>query len=146
MSEGLLLDQVDLRIGEEVISCHMPLMIILRIRREMDLGGCTEDMNQTKKTVRFRWTECLKEDFIYTLCDDSSVLCIQGIQSSLQRGELNNVVKILDFMVKRAGAKMRQYTGKNRDKCHWLDEECSENKRMLRRALRGCKEKTKKAE
>jgi hypothetical protein len=33
-SEGLLLDLVDYRVGEEVISCHMPLTIILR----MDLG------------------------------------------------------------------------------------------------------------
>jgi hypothetical protein len=83
-------------------------------------------MKKTKKIVRFRCTECTKDDFMYTLCDDSSVLCIQGIQSSLQRGEVNNVVKILDFMVKRAGAKMRQYTGRNWDKCHWFDEECSE--------------------
>jgi hypothetical protein len=50
----------------------------------------------------------------------------KGIQSSLQRGEVNNIVKILGFMVKRAGAKMRQYTGRNWDKCHWFDEECSE--------------------
>jgi hypothetical protein len=51
------------------------------------------------------------------------------------------------FVVKTAGAKMRQYTGRNRDKCHWFDEECNENKRMLRRALRDFKAKTmKKAE
>jgi hypothetical protein len=67
----------------------------------MELGGCTVEMNQTKKVGRFRWTECMKEGFMYTLCDDSSVLCIQGIQSHLQRGEVNNVVKILDFMVNR---------------------------------------------
>jgi hypothetical protein len=75
MSEGLLLALVDFRIGEEVISCHVPLTIILRMGREMDLGGCTVVMNQTKKIVRFRWTKCINEDFMYTLCDDSSVLC-----------------------------------------------------------------------
>jgi hypothetical protein len=73
MSEGLLLDLVDFKIGEEVISFHMPLTIILRMGREMDLGGCTVEMNQTKNIVRFRWTEYMKEDFMYTLCDDSSV-------------------------------------------------------------------------
>jgi hypothetical protein len=109
--------------------------------RKMDLGGCTVEMNQSKKTVRFRWTECMKEDLMYTLCDDNSVLYILGIQSFLQRGEVNNVVKILGFMVKRAGAKMRQYTGRNRDKCHWFDEECSENKRMLGRAWEDFKAK-----
>jgi hypothetical protein len=82
--------------------------------RKMDLGGCKVEMNQSKKTVRFRWTECMKEDLMYALCDDNSVLYILGIQSFLQRGEVNNVVKILGFMVKRAGAKMRQYTGRNR--------------------------------
>jgi hypothetical protein len=93
------------------------------------------------KIVRFRWTESMKEDLMYILCDDNSVLCIQEIQSSLQRGEFNNVVKILGFMVKTAGAKMRQYTGRNRDKFHLFDEECNENKRMLRRALRDFKAK-----
>jgi hypothetical protein len=48
-SEGLLLDLVDFRIGEEVISCHMPLTIILRMGREVDLGGCTVEMKQTKE-------------------------------------------------------------------------------------------------
>jgi hypothetical protein len=36
---------------------------------------------------------------------------------------------------------MRQYTGRNRDKCHSFGEECSENKRTLRRALRDFKAK-----
>jgi hypothetical protein len=31
--------------------------------------------------------------------------------------------------------------GRNRDKCHWFDEKCSEIKRMLRRALRDFKAK-----
>jgi hypothetical protein len=57
------------------------------------------------------------------LCNDSSVLCIQGINSSLQSGEVNNVERILDFMVKRAGVKMRQYVGKYRDNFHWFHEE-----------------------
>jgi hypothetical protein len=75
----------------------------------LELGGCTVEMNQTKKIIRFRWRECMKEDFMYTLCDDNNVLCIQGIQSSIQRDKVNNVVKILDFMVKRPGVKIRQY-------------------------------------
>jgi hypothetical protein len=75
------------------------------------------------------------------LCNDSSVLCIQGINSSLQSGEVNNVERILDFMVKRAGVKMRHYVGKYRDNFHWFYEDCSENKRMLRRALRDFKVK-----
>jgi hypothetical protein len=34
MSEGLLLDLVDFRVGEEVISCHMSLTIKLRMGRD----------------------------------------------------------------------------------------------------------------
>jgi hypothetical protein len=67
----------------------------------------------------------MKEDFMHTLCDDSSVLCIRGIQISLQTGEVNSVVRILVFMVKRAGVKMRQYIGRYGDNFHWFDEECS---------------------
>jgi hypothetical protein len=51
----------------------------------------------------------MKEDFMYTLCDDSNALCIQGIQNFIQRDKVNNAVKILDFMVKRAGVKIRQH-------------------------------------
>jgi hypothetical protein len=47
-------------------------------------------------------------------------------------------------VVKSAGVKMRQYIGRNRNTCHWFDEEYSDNKRMLRRALRDFKAKSEK--
>jgi hypothetical protein len=75
-----------------------------------------------------------------TLNDNSSVLYIHGIQSSLQRDEVNNVVDILYFMVKRAGAKMRQSGGNHRGSGHWFDEECVESKRKSRKAQRVFKE------
>jgi hypothetical protein len=79
---------VDFKIGEEVISFHMPLTIILRMGREMDLGGCTVEMNQTKNIVRFRWTECMKEGFMYTLCDDSSVYLYRGFKVPYREARL----------------------------------------------------------
>jgi hypothetical protein len=39
-------------------------------------------------------------------------------------------------MVKRAGAKMRQYGGNHWGNRHWFDEECIESKQKLRKALR----------
>jgi hypothetical protein len=70
------------------------------------------------------------------LNDNSSVLCIHGILSLLQRDEVNNVINILYFMVKRAGAKMRQSGGNHRGNQHWFDEECTESKWKLREALK----------
>lgn len=46
--------------------------------------------------------------------DKSGVLCTYGIQSQLQRDDVNEVVNILHFMVKRAGAKMRQSSRNHR--------------------------------
>jgi hypothetical protein len=75
-----------------------------------------------------------------TLNDNSSVLCIHGIQSLLQRDEVNNGVNILYFMVERAGAKLRQSGGNHKGNRHWIDEECTESKWKSRKALRVFKE------
>jgi hypothetical protein len=63
-----------------------------------------------------------------------------GIQSLLQKDEVNKVVNIVYFMVKRAGSKMRQSGGNHRGSRHWLDEECIESKWKLREALTVFKE------
>jgi hypothetical protein len=53
---------------------------------------------------------------------------------------VNNVVDILHFMVKRAGAKMRLSGGNHRGSRHWFDEESIQSKRKSREALRVFKE------
>jgi hypothetical protein len=63
-----------------------------------------------------------------TLNDNSSILCIHGIQSLLQRDVVNEVVNILHFIVKKVGAKMRQTGGNNRENRCRFEEECTESK------------------
>jgi hypothetical protein len=52
-------------------------------------------VGQTQRLSRQKWRESLKLHFMDTLNNNSSVLCIHGIQSLLQRDEVNNVVNIL---------------------------------------------------
>jgi hypothetical protein len=138
MSEGILRDLVDFRIGTEIISSHMPLTIrsILDLEESRDLTV----VGQTQRLSRYKWRESLKLDFMDTLNDNSSVLCIHGIQFLLQKDEDNNVVDIMYFMVKTAGAKMKQSGGNHTGSRHWFDEECVEIKRKSREALRAFKE------
>jgi hypothetical protein len=112
MSEGILGDLVDFRIGTEIISSHMPLTVTIRSILDFEDSRDLTVVGQTQRLSRYKWRESLKLDFMDTLNDNSSVLCIHGIQSVLQRDEVNNVVNIVYFMVKRAGAKMRQ-SGEN---------------------------------
>jgi hypothetical protein len=101
MSEGILKDLVDFRIGTEIISSHMPLTITIRSIVDLEETRDLAVVGQTQKLRRYNWKESLKIDFMDTLNDNSTVLCIHGIQSLLQRDESNNVQNILYFMVKR---------------------------------------------
>jgi hypothetical protein len=71
-------------------------------------------VGQTQRLSRYKWRESLKLDFMDILNDNSSVLFIHGIQSLLQRDEVNNIVNILYFMVERARDKMRHPGGNHR--------------------------------
>jgi hypothetical protein len=115
MPEGMLRDLVDFRIGMEIISSHMPLTITIRNILHLEESRDLTVVAQTQKLSTYKWRESLKLDFMDTLNDNSTVLCIHAIQSLLQRDEVNNVVNILYFMVKRAGAKMRQSGGNHRE-------------------------------
>jgi hypothetical protein len=140
MSEVILRDLVDFRIGTEIIISHMPLTITIRNVLDLEESRDLTVVGQTQKLSRYKWRESLKLDFMDTLNDNSSVLCIHGIQSLLQRHEVNNIINIQYFMVKRAGAKMRQSGGNHRGNRHWFDEECIESKWKSREALRVFKE------
>jgi hypothetical protein len=107
MYEGTLRDLVDFRIGTEIISSHMPLTITLRSILDSEKNRDLTVVGQTQRLIRYKWRESLKLDFIDTLNDKISVLCIHGIQSLLQRDVVNKVVDILYFMVKRAVVKMK---------------------------------------
>lgn len=139
MSEGILRDLMDFRIGTEIINNHIPLTTgrIVDLEEIRDLAVA----RQTQKLRRYKWEESMKLDFMDSLNENSSALCIYGIQSLLQREKANNVVNIsIVFMVKRVEVKTRQSGGNCRGNRHSFDDECIEIKRKSREALRGFKE------
>jgi hypothetical protein len=88
MSEGILRDLVDFRIGMEIISSHMPLKITIRSIVDLEESKDLAVVGQTQWLSRYNWREILNLDFMDALNDNSSVLCIHGIQSLLQRDEV----------------------------------------------------------
>jgi hypothetical protein len=109
---------VDFRIGTEIISSHMPLTATIRRILDLEESRDLTVVGHTQRFCRYKWRESLKLDFMDTFNDNISVLCIYGIQSSLQRDVVNNIVDILSVMVKRAGAKMRQSGGNHMGSRH----------------------------
>jgi hypothetical protein len=79
MSEGMLRDLVGFRIGTEIISSHMPLTISIRSILDFEESRDLTVAGQTQRLSRYKWRESLKLDFMDTLDDNSSVLCIHGI-------------------------------------------------------------------
>jgi hypothetical protein len=136
-SEGLIDNLVGFKIGNEIISSHMPLLIeILR-------KGSTESIDKqvTHKVEKYRWDERVKEEFLDTMNSNVNVICMQGIKYFLQKDQINEAYNLLLFSVRRAGAKMRYDRRMVSRKEHWFDEECGEKRRQTRVALRKFKGK-----
>jgi hypothetical protein len=90
----------------------MPLTIIIRsILLDLEEYRDLTVVKRTHRIRRYKCAESLKLVFMHTFKDKSGVLCIYGTQILLQRDEVNNVVNIPYFMVKRAGAKTRKSGG-----------------------------------
>jgi hypothetical protein len=141
VSEGLINHLVKFKIGNDIISSHMPLLIVIRntIHGNVNMKSIVE--KTTHILVKYKWDERVKSEFLDTMNSNINEYCMYGIKFLLQKGKINEAVNIRLFLVKRARAKMRCDGRKYRKEKHWFDEECMEKKREMKEALRKFKEK-----
>jgi hypothetical protein len=139
-SEGLIDNLVGFKIGNEIISSHMPLLI--EIGKVIVRNGNTEftDKQVTHEVVKYIWDERVNEEFLDIMNSNVNEICMQGIKYFLQKDQINEAYNLL-FSVRRAGAIMRCDRRMVSRKEHWFDEECGEKRRQTSVALRKCKEK-----
>jgi hypothetical protein len=141
VSEGLINNLVEFKIGNEIISSHMPLLI--------EIGNIMQRKASTKaivektahKLLKSRWDERVNSEFLDITNSNINEYCMYRIKLLLQNGKINEAQNILLFSLRRAGAKMRCDGKKYRKKEHRFDEECTEKKREAKEALRKFKEK-----
>jgi hypothetical protein len=88
-SEGLINNLVGFKIGNEIISSHMPLLI--EIGNVISRNGNTEfiDKQITHKVVKYRWDERVTLEFLDIMNSNVNELCMQGIRYFLQKDQIN---------------------------------------------------------
>jgi hypothetical protein len=140
-SEGLIDNLGGFKIGNEIISSHMPLLTEIGnvILRNVNTQFIVKQI--THKLVKYNWDERVTFEFLNIMNSNVNELCMQGIRYFLQKDQINEAYNLLLFSVRRAGAKMRCVRRMFRRKEHWFDEECWEKRRQTRVSLRKFKEK-----
>jgi exonuclease III len=138
-SEGLRDNLVEFKIGNEIISSHMPLLIELGNAIFRDVKFVHKQI--THKIVKYRWDERVKFEFLDIMNSNVNEDCMQGLRYLLQKDQMNEAYNLLLFSVRRAGAKMRCVKRMFSRKGHWFDEKCWEKRRQARVALTKSKEK-----
>jgi hypothetical protein len=88
-SEGLINNLVGFKIGNEIISSHMPFLI--EIGKVIVRNGNTEfiDKQVIHKVVKYRWDERVKEEFLDIMNSNVNEICMQGIKYFLQKDQIN---------------------------------------------------------
>jgi hypothetical protein len=64
VSKGLIKNLVEFKIGSEIISSHMPLLIVIGnvIQRNVNMKSIVE--KTTHKLVKYKWDERVKSEFL----------------------------------------------------------------------------------
>jgi hypothetical protein len=137
-SEGLIDNLVEFKIGNEIISSHMPLLIEIGnvILRNVN----TEFIVKQITHIKYRWDERVKLEFLDIMNSNVNEYCMQVIRYFLQKDQINEAYSLFLFSVRRAGARMRCARRMFSRKRHWFDE-CWEIRMQTRVALRKFKEK-----
>jgi hypothetical protein len=107
VSEGLINNLVEFRIGNEIISSHMPLLTEIGniTQRKASMKATVEKTGH--KLVKCRWEERVKSELLDIMNSNINEYCMNGITLLLQNGKINEAQNILLFSVRRARAKMR---------------------------------------
>jgi hypothetical protein len=105
VSEGLIDKVAEFKIGNEIISCHMPLVVVLGdiTYRKADTNVTVRDTGH--KSVKYRWDEKAKLEFLDILNSNINEYCMHGIKLLLQNGKINEAQNILLFFGKEGWSK-----------------------------------------
>jgi hypothetical protein len=106
--DGIICSVVDFKVGVEIISSHMPLLVESEniMEGEVNTKSCARSHTQTRRITGYVWKENAKQDFIDCLNDNVSSLYIYGVQFCLQNSNVEEAVNILCCMIRRTGRKM----------------------------------------
>jgi hypothetical protein len=135
-SEGLIDNLVEFKVGNEVVSSHMPLLIEIGNKGPRKGRRDFVDKQVTYEVVKYRWVDRFGGEFLDTINGKVNEICMQGIQHFLRKDQVNEAHNLLLFSVRRAGVKMRCDRRRARAKEHWFDEECGEKRKQTKVALR----------
>jgi hypothetical protein len=117
MSEEAVPNFLNFIAGFEIMSSHMPLTVIIEIQTQENTLAeeCINEIESRRKSRvlgKHIWREDKKDDFMGRLGGNSSELCILGTKIIIYYNAMGKGEKILDIVVKRVGANMKQYKRK----------------------------------
>jgi hypothetical protein len=110
VSDGIIINVIDFKVGVEIISSHTPLLVELENIMEGEVNTKAYAKLQTQ-THRYVWKEKVKQDFMDCLNDNVSSLYIYGVQFCLQNSSGEEAVNTLNCMIRSAGREM-EHRGK----------------------------------
>jgi hypothetical protein len=130
-SDGIICSVIDFKVGVEIISSHMSLLVELEniMEEEAKTKSDARSQTQTHRTTRYIWKENVKQDFIDCLNDNVSSLYVYGVQYCLQNSNVEEAVNILYCMIGRTGRKMEHRGKVYKELDHRYDEECQGKKK-----------------
>jgi hypothetical protein len=135
-SEGILRHILDFKIGVEVISTHMPLLI--------ELDNIVQDRNneinrvshtRSQDLIRYKWNDKYKNVFYKRLDDSVGNIFRCQIQDIITKGKVEEAVNVFYGMIKGAGSEMVTKTRWFIEGDYWYDKQCKRKKREVKLAL-----------